>query len=65
MIYVLYESLEYNNTYFMKNFETREEATNFILSNDGYSLRNTRIIEGQELKLTLQEKTDNELLSIS
>lgn len=53
MIYVLKESREYDDTYYIKKFNTYDEALDFI-KNDNEYLNCYRFIEGKDLTLTFK-----------
>ena len=55
-VYLLYESSEYDKCYFVDEFSTREQALNAL---DYSYMHKFRFIEGQELKLQLTEKENN------
>ena len=53
MIFVLRDTANYNDTYYIEKFETKEEAIESIQEVSGY-IKDFIFIEGQELKLTLE-----------
>jgi hypothetical protein len=53
MIFVLRDTANYNDTYYVEKFETKEEAIESIQEVSGY-IKDFIFIEGQELKLTLE-----------
>ena len=59
MIFVLRDTANYNDTYYIEKFETKEEAIESIQEVGGY-IKDFIFIEGQKLKLTLRK--DNEQL---
>ena len=65
MIFVCYCSHDYNDTYFIKQFQTKEEAIDFVSQNDGYYLRDTFFVEGNMLKITLGKEEEDEVPSVS
>lgn len=59
-VFVLKESSEYQDCYFVKVFETRDEAIEYFKSQDFCA--HYRFIEGDELRLCLRLKeTEDEL----
>lgn len=52
-IFVLRDAGNYNGTYFIESFNTKEEAIESIQEVSGY-ITDFMFIEGQELKLTLE-----------
>lgn len=58
MIFVLRDTANYNDTYYIEKFETKEEAIESIQEVSDY-IKDFIFIEGQELKLTL--RTTNEI----
>lgn len=65
MIFVCYRSHDYNDTYFIEQFQTKEEAIDFVSRNDGYYLRDTFFVEGNMLKITLGKEEEDEVSSVS
>lgn len=53
MIFVLRDTANCNDTYYIEKFETKEEAIESIQEVSGY-IKDFIFIEGQELKLTLE-----------
>ena len=55
MIFVLRKNYDYNETYFMDKYETKQEALDSISCLNGY-LTDYTFIEGQELQFSLESE---------
>lgn len=55
MIFVLRKSGDYNDTYFVEEYETKEQVINAMNDHYGYYLTDFQFIEGQRLKISLSD----------